>query len=88
MRRRHNPSGDPRSARAQRLLTGRHPAKEALKKVVPAEWGHYLISRLLPANLARPPVAAETRAALASGYEDDIRRLEKRIGRDLATWLS
>lgn len=87
VRRRHNPSGGPRSARAQRLLTGRHPVKEAVKKVVPEDWGHRLIALALPANLVRPPVAAKTRAELVAGYAEDVKRLEERIDRDLSHWL-
>jgi hypothetical protein len=84
---RHNPSGRPRSHRAQRLLTRRHPLKEAVKSVIPEQWGHRLIAAVQPANLMRPPVKAETRARLVEGYADDIRQLESLIGRDLSHWL-
>lgn len=87
VRRRFNPSGRPRSACVQRLLTQPHPLKEAVKSVVPEEWGHRVIARVQPANLARPKVGPETRATLIEGYEDDIRRLETLIGRDLSNWL-
>jgi hypothetical protein len=86
IRRRLNISGIPRSRRAQRLLTQPHPAKEAIKKVVPEEWGHRLIARVLPANLERPAMRPETRAELVAGYEDDTARLERLIGRDLSHW--
>lgn len=86
MRRRHNRSGVPRSRLAQRVLTKPHPVKEAMKKVVPEEWGHRVIERLLPANLARPPLLPETRSELVAGYEDDVRQLERLTGRDLSAW--
>jgi hypothetical protein len=85
--RRYNPSGRPRSARAQRLLTVRHPLKEAVKSVVPEQWGHKLIAAVQPANLVRERVRAETRARLVEGYADDIWQLERLIGRDLSHWL-
>lgn len=84
---RHNPSGRPRSHRAQRLLTRRHPLKEAVKSVIPEQWGHKLIAAVQPVNLVRPPVRAETRARLVEGYAEDIRQLERLIGRDLSRWL-
>ena len=87
VRRSFNPSGRPRSALVQRLLTQPHPLKEAVKSVVPEEWGHRVIATVQPVNLARPKVRPETRATLIAGYEDDIRRLETLIGRDLSNWL-
>lgn len=84
---RYNPSGRPRSARAQRLLTRRHPLKEAVKSVIPEQWGHRLIAAVQPANLVRPAVRAETRARLVEGYAEDIRQLERLVGRDLSHWL-
>lgn len=86
VRRRHNRSGVPRSRTAQRVLTKPHPVKEAIKKVVPEEWGHRVIDRLLPANLERPPIRPETRAEMVAAYADDIAQLEERIGRDLSHW--
>jgi hypothetical protein len=63
-----------------------HPVKEAIKKVVPEEWGHRMIERLLPANLERPSIRPETRAEMMAAYADDIAQLELRIGRDLSHW--
>jgi len=84
---RHNRSGRARSPRVQALLGYPHPAKEALKKVVPERFGHRVISILLEKNLERPPMRPETRAELVAGYAEDIGRLEGLIGRDLSTWL-
>jgi hypothetical protein len=86
VRRRHNRSGVPRSRTAQRVLMRPHPVKEAIKKVVPEEWGHRMIERLLPANLERPSIRPETRAEMMAAYADDIAQLEQRIGRDLSHW--
>ena len=83
---RWNPSGRPRSRRAQRLLTGRNPVKEAVKRVIPERWGQRVIDRVMTVNLERPPVAPETRAELVAGYADDVHRLEELIGRDLTHW--
>jgi hypothetical protein len=88
VRTRHNLSGYARSARLQRLLTRRHPLKEAAKSLIPERWGHRVISWLQPANLVRPPLRPETRSRLVEGYREDIRRLEGLIGRDLSPWLS
>jgi hypothetical protein len=83
---RHNVSGRPRSAAAQRWLRRRHPLKEALKAWVPERLGHRLISALQSLNLERPRLGPETRADLVAGYRDDILALEGLIGRDLAAW--
>ena len=84
---RHNPSCVSGSPRVHRVLTRRHPLKEALKKVVPEQWGHRAISLVMPANGEKPPVSPETRTELVAGYEDDLRQLERRTGRDLSAWL-
>jgi len=83
---RHNPSGQPRSPRIQRFLTRRHPLKEAVKRIIPEDWGHRLISFVMPANLDRPALAPETRAEMIEGYREDTARLEDLIGRDLSAW--
>ena len=85
---RWNPSGLPRSARGQRLMTGRSPVKEAIKRVIPARIGHRIVDRLQTANLERPPIRQETRADLVAGYAADIDQLEALIGRDLSAWRS
>lgn len=84
---RHNPSGRPRNARIQRWLTRRHPLKEAIKRVVPEQWGHRVIARVQRVNLERPPLRPDTRAALTDGYREDVRQLEALLGRDLSHWL-
>ena len=83
---RWNPSGRVRNARFQRVLTRRHPLKEAVKKVIPEAWGHRIISWIQPMNLERRPMRPETRADLIEGYRDDIGRLEELIGKDLSAW--
>lgn len=84
---RHNVSGQARSARLQRWLTRSHPLKEALKKWIPEEWGHRLISRVQPFNVARSVLGAKTRRNLINSYRDDIKLLQDLIGRDLSHWL-
>ncbi len=84
---RHNPSGFPRSFRLQRWLSGRHPLKDALKSLIPEQWGHKIISWMQPKNLVRPTLPPETRARLVEGYREDIRRLQDLIDRDLSSWL-
>lgn len=84
---RHNRSGRARSPRVHAVLGYPHPAKEALKKVVPERWGHRVISALAEKNLERPPMRPETRAELVAGYAEDIGRLEGLLGRDLSHWL-
>jgi hypothetical protein len=83
----HNPSGFPKHPRVQRWLSARHPVKEALKSVIPEQWGHKVISWLQPKNLIRPPLSQETKARLLDGYREDILRLQDLIGRDLSDWL-
>jgi hypothetical protein len=85
---RHNVSGQPRSARLQRWLTQPHPVKETLKRWIPEEWGHRLISWIQPLNIARGELDPATRRRLVDAYRDDILRLEALIDRDLSHWLS
>ncbi len=88
MRPRHNVSGRPRNARLQRWLTRRHPAKEALKRWIPEDWGHRLITRVQPLNVVREELEPATRRRLIDAYRDDILQLQTRIDRDLSHWLA
>ena len=83
---RHNASGRARSAGMQRFLTGRHPLKEAARKLIPERLGHRVISLLQRENLTTSSIPPETRAWLVEGYRDDTQRLEELIGRDLSAW--
>ena len=85
---RHNVSGRARSAGLQRWLTGRQPFKEALKKAIPEQWGHRIISWGQSRNVVRSRLNPETRLRLIREYRDDIRSLQTLIGRDLSHWLA
>ena len=50
---RHNISGRARSALLQRMLTRTHPFKDALKKWVPEQWGHRMITRVQLLNIVQ-----------------------------------
>ena len=84
---RHNVSGRARSPGLQRWLTRSHPLKETVKRWIPEEWGHRLVSRIQPYNVVRSGISPETRERLISDYRDDIELLEKLIGRDLSNWM-
>ena len=85
---RHNVSGRARSIGLQRFLTRRRPLKEALKKVIPEQWGHRAISWVQSRNLVRGRLNPETRRRLIEDYSDDIEQLQALIGRDLSHWLA
>ena len=84
---RHNVSGRARSTRLQRWLTGKRPLKEAIKKAIPEQWGHRVLSLVQSRNLVRTGMNPDTRRYLIEEYRDDIGRLQELIGRDLSEWL-
>lgn len=86
-----NVGGEPRSRRLQAALDRPHAAKRAVKRLLPAG-GRRLLERRLTAlrrrNLRRPPMDPGLRRELTASFEDDVRRLETLLGRDLSGWLS
>ncbi len=85
---RHNASGQPRHFGIQRLLSGRHPVKDLLKRLVPERWGHRAIEWASSRNLQRLALSPQTHRHLCEAYRGDIGRLEHLINRDLSHWLS
>jgi Sulfotransferase family len=85
---RHSMSGRARSGGIQRWLTGKQPLKEVLKKAIPEQWGHRVISWVQPHNMIRGGLDPDTRLRLTREYSNDIRSLQDLIGRDLSHWLA
>jgi hypothetical protein len=85
---RHSMSGRARSVGIQRWLTGKQPLKEVLKKAIPEQWGHRVISSVQPHNMVRGRLDPDTRLRLTREYSNDIRSLQDLIGRDLSHWLA
>jgi len=83
----HNQSGIPRNQTMQNFLTKQHPLKEWLKRLIPEQFGHKLISGLQPRLVSRPKLSPEIRARLIDDFRDDILLLQDLIQRDLSAWL-
>jgi hypothetical protein len=79
-------SGLPRLARLNAFLLNEHPAKKALRNVVPRKLLRRASSRLLSWSSDRKPLDNTLRRELLSEYENDISQLASLIGRDLSAW--
>jgi hypothetical protein len=94
MRIRHNVSGLPRSRLVSKSLMNIRTTLKRISTPVkpcipPSVWrgGAAAIWSLYNANQTKPPLDAATHRALASYFQDDVRRLENLLGRDLSHWL-
>lgn len=79
-------SGEPRIRAFHTLLSNRNPLKRALVPFLP-ESLRKRGRRVRDANLERRSMTTEERRALRPFFEDDIRRLQSLVGRDLSHWL-
>jgi hypothetical protein len=85
---RHNISGVPRSGPLSSLIDGPNPIKTTLKPFIPEELRWRIVARLKKGNLVEPPTLDPlVRGGLIEAYQEDIRKLEDLIGRDLSAWL-
>jgi hypothetical protein len=91
---RHNVSGLPRSRSFPRALM--RTRTYLLDKLAPVEpyipsalWrgGGTTIWALYNANFAKPPIEDGVRRELVDYFRDDVRRLERLVGRDVSHWL-
>jgi hypothetical protein len=85
---RHNQSGIPRNQSIQNFLTEPHPVKEWVKRIIPEQIGHRMISMMQPGVISTPGMSPEIRAQLTADFRDDILQLQDLIQRDLSHWLS
>ena len=88
MRRRPNRSGVPRSSWIQRFIAGKGGAKQVLKRILPEGMRGAAATSIQEWNLKRPPLEQAVRDRLVHLYTDDVRALEKIVGRDLGAWIS
>ena len=87
--RRYNPSGSPRSSAVQQVLEGDSRVKAALKTMLPRPARGWTRRRAQSWNQARPKELSQgMRRRLIEVFEEDIRRLESLIDRDLSEWLT
>jgi hypothetical protein len=84
--RRVNKSGVPRSRVVQQAFRGAQAVAEQVRPLLP-EWLLDGAARLKNRNLDKPPMPPGARARLADTYQDDVRRLETLIDRNLSDWL-
>jgi|Deesub1362A_J573_1020465.scaffolds.fasta_scaffold01015_11 hypothetical protein len=86
---RGNPASLPRSRLLLRWLRRRSVWKDLLKPLIPFRVRHFLKTAVIRLNLRTvtyPPMDRTTEKALRARYEDEIRRLERIVGRDLTAW--
>ncbi len=85
---RYNVSGVPKSKLLHEFLRRPSIVKSVVKHLIPATTRKNLVLELQNRNLKKPEMRPETRKRLIEVYRDDIKRLEKLIGRDLSSWLT
>ncbi|MBK1632459.1 hypothetical protein CKO31_17270 [Thiohalocapsa halophila] len=84
-----NISGMPRNWAAREALRGANRVRFILKRYAPGmdrSWMHRTYTSVFRRLLVRPTMDAATREYLLTLYEDDIRRLETILCRDLSHW--
>lgn len=84
--RRHGRSGVIRNPIARTVWKLSRRIPEPVRSLLPPAVRDRSLERLTR-DVVRPPLAPETRRALTARFRDDIRALEKLIGRDLSSWL-
>jgi hypothetical protein len=85
----HEKTGEPISAWLQSfLLTPDHPIRRAARAVLPEATRDWLFRWLRNQNVAKPPMAPDTRRRLADLYAEEVDRLEGLLDRDLSHWLA
>jgi hypothetical protein len=81
--------GMPRSAAVQRLIFRDSPLKRLAQRLLPRALRRRGVGALVRLNRAgRPTLTPEERREFAAVYRDDVRRLERLLGRDLSAWYS
>lgn len=84
----HAKTGVPISDWFQRfILNPDHPIRRAARSVLPERVRTRGMKMLQNVNLSKPDMDPSVRAELAALFEDDVRRLEQLLGRDLSHWL-
>jgi hypothetical protein len=85
-----NPSGVPRNRFLTRLLIKRGPIKMFLKRNIPPSSTLKLIALrewILRGLLRKSKLPEKTRAELTEFFSEDLKKVEKLIGRDLSHWM-
>jgi hypothetical protein len=84
----YNKSGPPKSILVSRLLHSSSRVKRFIFYPIPNRLKERVKSRIRSVNSADPPsMKLSTRLNLINVFRDDIKSLERLIGRDLSTWL-
>lgn len=86
---RHNVSKVPKNMAIHTMVAGQHPAKAALKAVLPYGLRRAVKNHVVERNLARPPsMQPGVRRQLTEIFRADILELQNMTGRDLSHWLA
>ena len=82
-----NRSGVPKSMLLHRAMTGRtNPLVPRITRLLPRR-AYKFLAGIRNWNLARPEMPPATREELLDIFRDDIGKLQRHLGRDLANWL-
>jgi len=82
-----NVSVMPRSRQLEKMMMGRNLVRSVLRSFVPASVRPQIRSFLLDSNVKRLRMDPQMRRELSNDYREDIRLLERLLGRDLSRWL-
>jgi len=85
---RYNVSGVPKSKFLHNFLRKPSIVKSVAKHLIPERARRNLVLEIQNRNLTKPEMKPETRKRLIGVYRDDIKQLEKLIGRDLSFWVT
>lgn len=85
---RPNATGLPRNRLLGKLLLRPNPLRSTIKSLLPRELRYNLGQRLNQRLIKKPRPSRETYGKLLDGYRDDIRDLQKLVGRDLSVWTA
>ena len=84
----YNVSGNPRNKWLQGFLTNENWLKSSLKALIKPETGSTVKNLVMQANVRKEALKPKTRALLKDYFENDIRRLERILRRDLSPWMA
>lgn len=81
-----NAGGEPKRKGLQKLLVDKHPAKEALKKVIPLHFLKNMKQKAMNLNMEKKPLDPNTYNAITTELMGDIVQLERLTSLDLSMW--
>jgi hypothetical protein len=87
MSEKYNVSTMARSHQLQDMMMGKSLVRSTLRSLVPASARSRIRNYILEHNVKRLRLDSKMRRELTAAYQEDIRLLERLLGRDLSQWL-